>query len=932
MDNGSITSDSKEYLSLCLDKVKEIFGNYKFELQQFVSSDCELQSKIDAECGNLPGGPVSVFGHKWNHVEDTLYPNGIELNKNASTKRECLSSLNGVYDLMGVYTPILLRARLFLQELQSDGDTGWDSKLSDHKLVEWSNICNQANRTPPIKLPRCVGSKSEQYCLLVYTDASRVACGSVAYLRSSTTSELAFWGANSKLLCEKLKKKSIPCLELLGIVWGLEYLLEIYNSLAGDRVVEPIIISGLYLFTDSTCCLHWIEAAAYKFEKQNDKSVFVRNKLKLIDELCQERSIIFVHARGRENPADVTTRPCTYRALMKSNFITGPRPLLPERLEPGLGTDRYVVLPNLQTQTVSCQHLEVGTQLGSAAVKPGDVEQIDSKAYDLNGLINIRQYSSFFFLVNVLKFVLRAANILLHRVTGRKLDCIKDCSSLRSRSIEMLIASEQRVEFAEILSYLTERRPVMSKMPPLVGQLNLYIDELGLLRVKSKFGKFGISCHPIILPKSSFLTEIIIIEMHSVHNHCGAYHLLKELRTEFYVVGFFSLVQRLLRRCVTCRRFNARTIKLNQSDYRKDRMNPETRAFAQIYLDHAGPFKVRMSGSVIKVWLLIITCMWSRAVNILICRSLETSDFLKALQAHIYLYGIFSTCVSDLGSQLTAGARAVKTFLDDEAARRFFEAHDVKPCTFDHYPKGNSALGSIVEVCVKQVKSLIQKSIRNVVLDYFEFEHLILKTNSIVNKRPIAFKPMLSELASDEIPSTITPEMLIKGYETRSLNVVPGLQKGNFDEDESMDYVPGENSAVDKYRKLREAKERLVKHYHGEFLNTLIVQAIDKKDRYKKVKHEKLQVGDIVLLVEHCTKRYLYPMGRVQSVESNDLDEVTAVYIFKGASREVVYRHVTSVILLLSNPTLPTGSVEAPANGDTSSMQLRSGRKLSRGT
>ena len=147
-----------------------------------------------------------------------------------------------------------------------------------------------------------------------------------------------------------------------------------------------------------------------------------------------------------------------------------------------------------------------------------------------------------------------------------------------------------------------------------------------------------------------------------------------------------------------------------------------------------------------------------------------------------------------------------------------------------------------------------------------------------------------------------------------------------------MDYVPGENSAVDKYRKLREAKERLVKHYHGEFLNTLIVQAIDKKDRYKKVKHEKLQVGDIVLLVEHCTKRYLYPMGRVQSEESNDLDEVTAVYIFKGASREVVYRHVTSVILLLSNPTLPTGSVEAPAKGDTSSMQLRSGRKLSRGT
>ena len=41
------------------------------------------------------------------------------------------------------------------------------------------------------------------------------------------------------------------------------------------------------------------------------------------------------------------------------------------------------------------------------------------------------------------------------------------------------------------------------------------------------------------------------------------------------------------------------------------------------------------------------------------------------------------------------------------------------------------------------------------------------------------------------------------------------------------------------------------------------------------------------------------PMAIVQSVEKNSLNEVTAAYLFKGSTRERVYRHVTSLILLL---------------------------------
>ena len=50
--------------------------------------------------------------------------------------------------------------------------------------------------------------------------------------------------------------------------------------------------------------------------------------------------------------------------------------------------------------------------------------------------------------------------------------------------------------------------------------------------------------------------------------------------------------------------------------------------------------------------------------------------------------------------------------------------------------KGISALGSLVEICVKQTKFLIYKSINTVILEYFQFELLIAKAVSLTNKRP----------------------------------------------------------------------------------------------------------------------------------------------------------------------------------------------------
>ena len=182
------------------------------------------------------------------------------------------------------------------------------------------------------------------------------------------------------------------------------------------------------------------------------------------------------------------------------------------------------------------------------------------------------------------------------------------------------------------------------------------------------------------------------------------------------------------------------------------------------------------------MWLLIITCLWSRAVSLRICFSADTSEFLSALQLHIFNFGLFETCVSDLGSQIVSGSNLIASFLNDLECAEYFQSNGIKGVSFDQYPKGNSSLGSVVENCVKQVKHLMIKAIGKTILDYPQFELLVSKTMHLINRRPISFKEALRDFTTEEeMPEPITPEMLLYSRELISLNVIPGLQADSQD-------------------------------------------------------------------------------------------------------------------------------------------------------
>ena len=76
-----------------------------------------------------------------------------------------------------------------------------------------------------------------------------------------------------------------------------------------------------------------------------------------------------------------------------------------------------------------------------------------------------------------------------------------------------------------------------------------------------------------------------------------------------------------------------------------------------------------------------------------------------------------------------------------------------------------------------------------------------------------------------------------------------------------------------------------------QFLTQFIDQAVNDKSRYEKFTHTRVEVGDIVLLKENCTKPTNYPMARVKRIQVNDLGVVTGTIVQKGSGGECVKCH-----------------------------------------
>ena len=166
--------------------------------------------------------------------------------------------------------------------------------------------------------------------------------------------------------------------------------------------------------------------------------------------------------------------------------------------------------------------------------------------HHLKSIFPIEKFSSYSKAVAVVKHCSEFINNFKLRLKTRdpfKYDHLRiidhSVDNFHDQSCFYLIREAQKVSFPEVFKYFSEKPQRKKDIPDFSSKLNLFVDQNGLIRVKSKMSNlkshFNEKC-PLLLAKSNPVTKSIIWDLHCKKAHCRVYNLLNYLRKEFWIV------------------------------------------------------------------------------------------------------------------------------------------------------------------------------------------------------------------------------------------------------------------------------------------------------------------------------------------------------------------------------------------------------------
>lgn len=229
----------------------------RFPLQKW-SSNC---SEVLPESTNKSPSPVEIepalckiLGLVWKPDTDTFHFSTILATNNVTfTKRTIASEIARLYDLLGLIAPILVRAKIILQELWL-AKVGWDEPLPLQLQQRWTTFRQQLLQLEQLSIPRWLGSNGASTSVQFhgFSDASQLAIAAVIYVRVPQDNGEHL----TRLVCSKtkiapIKRVTIPRLELTAALLLARLMTKTIQAL--DLTNAPV-----YCWTDSSVTLTWI--------------------------------------------------------------------------------------------------------------------------------------------------------------------------------------------------------------------------------------------------------------------------------------------------------------------------------------------------------------------------------------------------------------------------------------------------------------------------------------------------------------------------------------------------------------------------------------------------------------------------------------------------------------------------------------------------
>ena len=278
------------------------------------------------------------------------------------------------------------------------------------------------------------------------------------------------------------------------------------------------------------------------------------------------------------------------------------------------------------------------------------------------------RHSSWYTLKKSVAWLLRAKAFLKNRVHEKEAAVFSGLTPLSVGEIQqaeraIILYVQQHAfenEFRVLKKCSDDGKPLRASRHSNLRKLESILSADGIFCVGGRLRNAGIAeemKHPMIIPKDSVITKLIVRHYHFAANHSGREHTLALMRERFWIVKARVLVRAELKRCYQCRRRAAQVCSQKMADLPTDRVTPNKPPFTFVGVDYFGPFMVKQGRPLVKRYGCLFTCLTTRAVHLEVASTMDTDSFINALRRLICRRGPSEIIRSDNGSNFIGAER-----------------------------------------------------------------------------------------------------------------------------------------------------------------------------------------------------------------------------------------------------------------------------------
>ena len=845
----SLIEETQKCLAAAKLKVHKITSNVRNVMTRF-SSEVLNEHKEFEPSTSLP--VQRSLGMCWSITGDYFTYSHIDQGK-PYTKRGILSELNSYFDPMGLISPVLLVGKFLLRELTRKAgpgtlSIGWDDPLPTELREKWEMWRNDLKFISQVKIPRCFDTlipessshHREPQFIMGFSDACDSSIGIAIYICRRVDSSIHAELVYSQSRLSPAQATSTPRLELVAAVALAE---------ASKRVVAELrtTIAAIHLFSDSTIVLGYIKNESRSF------LTYVANRVQRIRNVSHPEQWAYVESS--RNPADIASRGCGVKTLLNAQWFHLERELCeleqPVREFPVFPDDPEVRHVSVRVTRVT------GPSLNQRLNKFSDWNKAQVGIAKL-----IAKIQSF-----------RSKCSPPPRVS---LDHLKRAHNVMIREAQLTYSRNSGV--------CSDRR---------LRKLNPFIDADGNIRVGGRLNKSEVPYvekHPLILPKKSHITMLLIRRIHSENKHQGRHITSGAIRTAGYWIQHGSKdIAYVIHRCVTCRKLRGPLIQQQMSNLPMER-GVQCPPYTYVGCDIFGHWEVltrktRGGSANSKRWALLITCMYSRAVHIEVVEEMSSASLLCALRRFISLRGSIRALFSDNGRNMVGAANQLAAKEADDALQNFATQNQFQ---WHFQPPHASNFGGMFERQIRSIRSVLDAVLTttNVTLTHEILTTFLCEAAAIINSRPLADNPI------DLDAPPLTPASLVTMK--RKPLTAPDFQ-----------FVKQDAYAKHWWRRAQYLAEQFWSRWKTEYL-----QMLQERSKWQNTTRN-LRVGDVVAMKdETASRRYEWPMARVIEAYPSSDGLVRKVRLRLAGPKELE-RPASQLVLLIAfghHVELPTSS------------------------